>query len=405
VLGSAVAITLVAAVTAGAAPQRSAACLAPKPLPASLKRPPAGASATQFANFLLALPQRKPCNVDLFTSRYEPGPVPGLYPQGSPMTPAVDPTPGVPHDEAKLRSELASFLKEQLDSDARVRAALAVFDRGDLRTKVPDPTLRAALVGLTGTVAEPEIEWFLTQCIFRVDTRFGGVFVVNTAAVSLSPPNATMRFNRRYAGERFALLSSTFAHEILHLHAGTITATEEVILHAITAVVHMQILTRHPELATGGTELVRSTNQDVLLFVNSRAPGSSRSAIIAPGGRGTAPGSSASRPDLYGHGKGWSLRRQAPLPTDSSPAPPVFANVVRAVLTKGAAVPKPLTYSKKTALLFSRMNDTWLTPVDRLRVSVLLGLVSMEEIVKYTGMPRAKAIATFRLAPILAAMK
>jgi hypothetical protein len=38
-------------------------------------------------------------------------------------------------------------------------------------------------------------------------------------------------------------------------------------------------------------------------------------------------------------------------------------------------------------------------------VSVLLGLVSMDEIVKYTGMPRAKAIATFRLAPILAAMK
>jgi hypothetical protein len=38
-------------------------------------------------------------------------------------------------------------------------------------------------------------------------------------------------------------------------------------------------------------------------------------------------------------------------------------------------------------------------------VSLLLGLVSMEEIVKYTGLTRTKAIAMFRLAPILAAMK
>jgi hypothetical protein len=51
------------------------------------------------------------------------------------------------------------------------------------------------------------------------------------------------------------------------------------------------------------------------------------------------------------------------------------------------------------------MNDTWLSPVDRLRVSVLLGLVSVEEIVKYTGVARERAVSMFRLAPILAVMK
>jgi hypothetical protein len=407
VLGSVLAVTLVAAVAAGAAPHRTAACSAPKPLPASLKRPPSGASATQLANFLLALPQRKPCDVNLFTSNFEPGPVPGFYPQGSPMSPAVDPTPGVPHDEATLRAQLASFLSKRL-SAARVRAALAVFGRGDVRAKVPDPTLRAALVGLTGTLGESEIEWFVRQSAVRVtDTRFGGAPVGSIATVSGNPPNLIMIFNRRYAGENFALLSSTFAHEILHLHmGGKITATEEVILHAVSAAVQMQLLAHRPELATGGTELARQANQEVQLFVNSRVPGSSRSTVIAPGGRGTAPGSTRSRRDLYGHGKEWNLfRQQAPLPTDSSPAPPVFANVLRGLLAPGTVVPKPLNYTMKTAELFSRLNDTWLAPVDRLRVSVLLGLVSMEEIVKYTGLTGPKAIAMFRLAPILAAMK
>ena len=82
----------------------------------------------------------------------------------------------------------------------------------------------------------------------------------------------------------------------------------------------------------------------------------------------------------------------------------MLAAVLRKLLAPGVALPKPLTYSKTTAELFSRMNDTWLSPADRLRVSVLLGLVSMDEITTYTGLSRAKAVSTFRLAPILAAM-
>ena len=68
------------------------------------------------------------------------------------------------------------------------------------------------------------------------------------------------------------------------------------------------------------------------------------------------------------------------------------------------ALPTPLLFDKRTANLFSRMNDRWLPPVERLRVSVLLGLISMEEITAYTKLSRAKATAKFGLAPILAAM-
>jgi hypothetical protein len=400
-------IALFVALSAEAGTERAAACPAPRPVPAGLEKPPENATATQLANFLLALPQRKPCDVNLFTSKFQPGDWPGLYPEGRPMAPAVDPNHGVPRDEAEVRAQLASFLRKHLGSGARVNAALALFGRSDVRARVADPTLRAALVALTGTVAEPVIEWFVSQKALKVDTRFGGVPLGGSASVSGLRPNLTMLFSRRYAAEHFALLSSTFAHEILHLHgSGQITATEEVIVHAVTAVVHMQLLARHPELATGGTELARQANQEVLLFMNSRTPGSSRSAIIAPGGRGTAPGSTRSRRDLYGHGKEWNLfRQQAPLPTDSSPTPPPFAKVLRALLATGVAIPRPLNYTKQTALLFSKTNDTWLAPVDRLRVSVLLGLVSVEEIVTYTGVPRARAVSMLQLAPILAAMK
>ena len=98
------------------------------------------------------------------------------------------------------------------------------------------------------------------------------------------------------------------------------------------------------------------------------------------------------------------MRHQPPAATDNTPAPPIFAELLRPLLARGVALPKPLTYSKKTVERFSRLNDTWASPVDRLRVSVLLGLVSMEEIVKYTGVPRSKAISQFRLEPILTAM-
>jgi hypothetical protein len=397
------------AIAAGvqAQPDRTAACPAPKPLPASVKKPSKGASATQLANFLLALPQRKPCDVSLFTSKYIVGNtiIPGFYPEGSPLVPA----PGPPPDEAAVRGQLGVFLKGQFAGNpARANAVLARFDRTALKERFPDPTLRAAFVSLRGTVAEGVDDYFLSR-LDSLPPRFGGVSV--PTAIAQSATNGDKRqifFNSRYQGENFALFVGIVPHEILH-HDNLKTATEEAILNALTAIVHMQLLSRHPGLATSGTELSRQLNDEVIALVNSRALGSSRSAIVAPNGRGLAPGSSnevaRNAPDLltafarslenaYGYSR-------AP----TTPAPEALRGALTAILAPAVKIPKPLTYSKKTALLFSRLNDTWLSPVDRLRVSVLLGLVSMEEITAYTGLSRVKAVSMFRLAPILAAMK
>ena len=66
---------------------------------------------------------------------------------------------------------------------------------------------------------------------------------------------------------------------------------------------------------------------------------------------------------------------------------------LRHLLRPGVAIPAPLMFDERTASLFSRMNDRWLSPVERLRVSVLLGVISLEEITAYTKLSRAKATA------------
>jgi hypothetical protein len=387
----------VLAVGGQAAPDASQACPSPKPLPASVKRPPTGANATQLANFLLALPQRKPCDVSLFTSKFIIGDrvIAGLYPTGQPMAPAAGPVP----TEQGVRSQLSVFLK----GSPHRAFALDLYDQVGMKAKIPDPTLRAALVSLRGTVAEAVIEDFRSR-EYGNPPRFQAM-PWNVVGAATGPDlKRAILFNPRYPSEHFALFTGIFAHEVLH-HDMSAPPTEEVILNTLSAIVHMQVLSRQPELATSGTELSRRMNDLVLVLVNSRVPDSSRSAIIAPKGQGTAPGSAGSQRDLWGHGKDFHLMGFSANPSDSSPAPPVFGAVLRRILAPGVAIPKPLTYSKKTAELFSRLNDTWLSPVDRLRVSVLLGLVSMDEITAYTGLSREKAISMFRLAPILAVMK
>lgn len=348
------------------------------------------ASPTALANTVLALPQRKPCDVNLFTSKFQPGDWPGLYPEGSPMQPAAGAVPS----EAQVRSQLATFL----GGSSGGAATLGLFDRADVKTKLPDPTLRAALLSLRGTVAEPVIEYLLTRTTDSAPPRFGGLGpqALGRSAGAPGQSRTQIILNVRHRSEHFALLGPIFAHEILH-HDLQANYPEEVILNALTAVVHMQLVSRHPELATSGTELSRYMNEWVLEFMNSRAPGSSRSAIVVKGGKGVALGSGRNAPDFWtfwtkvyrGQIRGGTL--------DTLPAPPVFATVLRKLLASGVAIAKPPRFSRKTAELFSRLNDTWLSPVERVRISVLLGLVSVDEIVRATQLTRLQAVKTFRL--------
>ena len=91
-----------------------------------------------------------PTDVDLFA--------PGAYPDAAPMAPAAGPPPTIGQVRAMLRDYLAA---EFLSEPARRAEGMALFDIADLIAKIPNPSLRAALIGLMGTAGEPAIDFVL----------------------------------------------------------------------------------------------------------------------------------------------------------------------------------------------------------------------------------------------------
>src|SRR6185369_17636224 len=105
---------------------------------------------------------------------------------------------------------------------------------------------------------------------------------------------------------------------------------EEVVLHALVALVHLQLLARTPALAHTGTELARRQNSLAITLLNSRHPGAAEISVRAPDGPGTIPGGAPSMqtPDF------WSIPFVGDGPHDGD-APPLLARVLLEVLDVG----------------------------------------------------------------------
>ena len=139
-------------------------------------------TAKQTANKVLRLDPRKPADIDLFTSKYANG-ADGFYPQGSAMHAASGPDP----TEARARAKLKSYLVEQFPNDtAKVHSALALFDGQQAKDMIPDPTLRAAFVGMREDSA-PTVDQPFAQ---QRQVRF-------SRALWLDPPARPDRNHRR----------------------------------------------------------------------------------------------------------------------------------------------------------------------------------------------------------------
>jgi len=355
-------------------------------------------SARSLAERALALRQQVPRNVDLFTSVFLPGPseVEGFYPGGSAMAPDTRPLPTAAEARAQLRTHLRRRFP---DSRARRNAGLAVYDGARAEAMIPDPLLRAALAGLTGTVLEPTIDHLLRSGRFH-PARIGGLPVTVIARSSLTRGRQEIIFNRRYAGERFDYLIAVMGHEILHDDAIP-GAPEESVAYALTAMTHMQLLSQLPALAYSRTELARWMNTLVLIFVNSREARSPNSEIYAPSGRGIAPGSSQSQTDLwsFAHAPDISLNRVAP-----SPGAGPLRKILRNALTRGTSIPRSPGFNRSTAALFARLGDRWLSDNDRAAISVLLDLVTPRQISRATGLSKRQVIRRLGLRRYLAAI-
>ena len=342
-------------------------------------------TAKQLANKALRLDPRKPTNINLFTSKHANGSQ-GLYPQGSAMKPASGPD----LTEAHARRGLRSYLEEQSPNDSsKVNAGMAQFDSERARDLIPDPTLRAAFVGMRGTLLQPTIGRFLNSGQYNpmgYGTLPNSTFIANSTGSVAGGGKVLIIFNNRYEREDFRYLVGIMGHEILH-DDGPPPRAEEAILNALSAMTYLQVLSKNPELAYARTELSRQMNDLAILFLHSRENDSPTSEIYAPSGVGVAPGSPFSQPDF------WTIFRG-----DSQTS---AGNAPLGQITRSLGLSPLSRYSLAGAKKFANLNDAWLSDVGRAQISVLLQLVSVKKIANVSGLGRSKVISKLRLRPYL----
>jgi hypothetical protein len=274
---------------------------------------------------LLAAPPRPPDDPDLFSSNPLFG-EPGIYPQGAPMEPATG-------DAVTEAAGLAA-----LDA-LGVPDAAARFADAPLVARAPEPGPRAGLVALSVTVAAPLLDAFVagTTSVETVGlgaTESPGRIVGRPADASLG----ARVVNQRYHAEVPTLLAGSLAHDLLWSGPGA-GQYEEAVLHALVALVHLQLLARTPALAQTGTELARRQNSLAITLLNSRHPGSADIAVKAPDGPGTIPGGA---PGMQ-TSDFWSIPFVSGPPV-AADAPELLGDVLQRVT--GATPPAPLRYDE-----------------------------------------------------------
>ena len=337
---------------------------------------------------LLAAPPAVPRDPDLFTSGVRFG-VPGIHPEGSAMTPATGP----PLPAASAR-EMVTDLVGQRDPAAADRAR-ARFDDPEVAHRVPDPAVRAALALLTTTVAEPLADAFVAG-----DSPVETITVTampgsgrTFGAVDGAGPGARA-LNDRYAAEDPMVIAPSLAHHLGWCALGD--RYEEVLLHALLAMVHVQWTSVVPGVAHLGTELTRRQNSMALTLLDSRHPGSPRPALRADDGPGTLPGGDPAldTPDF------WSVPLAPVLGTGAEVPAPVATALRSALADPGRLAPTPRYDDRLAEAVAGDLGDGWAAPTARLRAAYALGLVGPAAVEGATGSPLAAALAALDLVDV-----
>jgi len=179
--------------------------------------------------------------------------------------------------------------------------------------------------------------------------------------------------NERYRGEHFALVTPSLAHDLLYnpLGAGT---HEEAFLHALLAMVHLQLLAAAPDLGDQRSELARRQHSLAITLVNSRHPGDDRVRLIAPDGPGSIPGGDPAlqSPDF------WSIPFGGG-PREETPAPKILRGALDLLAAPADASDAPGVFGDALARWFDDHHGrTWLSVRAQLRASLALGLVVVD---------------------------
>ena len=279
-----------------------------------------------------------PTRPELFT--------PDLYPAGPPLEPAAAPGPTGP----ELLGDLAAISGEHR-ADGPMH--WHVDDR--LMAKVPDVPVRAGVAALAATIGEPLLEWLVADDCPIESIGWGDPGGDRIAGIAQPADRPTHRvLNQRYRYEHPFLATGSLLHQLCW-NPDADNHPQEVLLHALLAVAHAQLIELLPSLV-GSTELARRQQSLVLSLLCSRSAGRDGVRIIAPNGEGTIPGGAPAMqtPDL------WSI----PFATGEDPvaAPPQLDLVLGPWLSPGS-LPLASTFDRRlVAAVDAEALDGWLTP-------------------------------------------
>jgi hypothetical protein len=315
------------------------------------------------ARDVLAVPPRPPLDVSRFTSNPLFG-QPGIYPDGPPMEPATD----APMSPPRIQSELHRLLGACATSPSES------FDDATLANAFPDPALRAAASLLQGTVAAPALEaqleaGTLPRYDYGAPASPGRIIGLPDGSAADA---STRVVNERYRGEHFALVTPSLAHDLLYDPEGA-GIHEEAFLHALLAMVHLQLLAAAPDLGDLRTELARRQHSLAITLLNSRRPGDDRIRLIAPDGPGTIPGGDPrlQSPDF------WSIPFGGSAP--ETPAPAMLRAVLDRLAAPEDASAAPVVFGDELARWVDDHHGRgWLPVRAQLRASVALGLIDVD---------------------------
>ncbi|MEX1103711.1 MAG: hypothetical protein WED87_05655, partial [Dehalococcoidia bacterium] len=225
--------------------------------------------------------------------------LPGLLEQ-----PEVPPVTDADRDPAAMRQLLEEHLANRGTNDDLRAQALAAYDAMPAEI-VPSPKLRAALAALTGTFANPAIDYLLTD---QNCTREPAALIAFQPPPEIpellgrstrSPDGArVISINPVTEGDRLEHLMALLTHEAIHCDRIS-GRFEEIAATAFDTFLYMQLIAADPTLVESNTPLSRDLNVDVIALINSgRAVPESVGILQSSGVTQAVPGSSSTAPSF-----------------------------------------------------------------------------------------------------------
>jgi|GEM_PF-6405107 len=289
---------------------------------------------------------------------WQPGD-PSLFLGTETVPSAAGPSPSEEQQTAQLRAFLEKRFPNQPE---RVDGALALLSDDRMLAKVTDHRLRVALVALSGTIAEPAIERFLSDFLLLEFADLAGQWngESNTVVDGSGVPRQQVRISNRHQHEHFALLSVVLSHELMH-DDGSISRDEERIAPMIQQLVHMQQMLIDPEIVQTGTWFARYYNTLTLARLNPAFE--NRLTLFERGG---APFNGSFMDYLDGY-----LLDQD-LPESSNPSP-LLSDILLALAERDSDVPIDPAFDD-ASIDFIERNHAPLGPVELVTVGCILQL-------------------------------